>query len=69
MYGDPYYDLPAGPAGEDALPSAEELFAPAGDPDAALRAIRGDLGLPGGRTPRPRHGPDISTLAEDLGLR
>jgi hypothetical protein len=56
--------------GEDeaSLPSADELFGPPGDPDAAIAQVRRDLGLPGAPRPPRRDGPDVHGLSEDLGL-
>lgn len=65
MYGDPYGDpLPASYAGT----GDDDPFSPPADP-AALAQVRHDLGLPGSQAPqRPRPGPDVHGLAEELGL-
>ena len=70
MYGDSFGYGYRDPSAEDTLPDAEELFGPPGDPDAALAKVRRDLGLPGSQAPQRRQGgPDVTGLAEHLGLR
>jgi hypothetical protein len=68
------YPGPAGdgydPLAEDALPGFGDLLGPPGDPRATIARMRGVLGLPGGEAPvRHQPGPDVTGLAESLGLR
>jgi hypothetical protein len=73
---DPGYDdgYPAAPgydpSAEYALPSFADLLAPDTDPLATIGQVRRDLGLPGAQPPARRQaGPDVTGLAEHLGLR
>ena len=69
------YPGPAGygpydPSAEEALPPLTDLLGPPGDPLATIARMRGVLGLPGGQlAARSRPGPDVTGLAESLGLR
>lgn len=61
---------PYDPSAEDALPDFAGLLGPPGDPRATIARMRGILGLPGGQpAARSRPGPDVTGLAESLGLR
>lgn len=49
---------------------ADLTLRPPSDADEVRRQLRAELGLPGGQGPRrPPDGPDVSGLAEGLGLK